>query len=419
MNVTQAYRYELKPNNKQRGLLMRHCGVARFAWNWGLARRKALFRENDGKDKFTTAITQHRELNALKKSDFPWMYEVSKVAPQQALRNLDTAFKNFWRGRKTTRRTGFPKFKKKGKHDSFGISGAIHIFENGIQLPRLGKIRTKENTGKFDGRILSATVSREADRWFVSLGVERERAIPQTEHSGVVGIDLGLNSFAVTYDGNGFEHIYSPKPLKAKLKKLKRLSRCHSRKKNGSNNKRKASLRLARLHRHIKNTRMAFLHKQSTSLAKTKSAIVIEDLNVSGMVRNRCLARSIADSGWGEFRRMLEYKAPWYGSQLVVIGRFAPTSKVCSECGVVNDKLTLSDRKWVCLACGAIHERDENAAKVIRQIGLEMLNTVSFSTGINACGVGVSPCHTVGSRRRSRKQVHPLQATAVIDDKTC
>lgn len=390
MKVNQAYRYELAPNNKQAGLLLQHCGVARFAWNWGLAQRIALFKENDGKDKFTTAITQHRQLNTLKKTAFPWMYEVSKCAPQEALRNLDRAFANFRRGRKVGRRVGFPKFKKKGIYDSFRLTDYIRVLDGAVKLPRLGKIRTKERTAKFNGHILSATVSREADRWFVSLGVECERAIPKTKHSDVVGIDLGINSFAVTYDGNGFEHTYSPRPLKNKLKRLKRLSRCHSRKQKGSSNKRKSALCLARLHRHIKNTRTDFLHKLSSSLVKTKSAIVIEDLNVSGMVRNHCLARSIADSGWGEFRRMLEYKTQWYGSELVVIGRFASTSKVCSECGIVNDKLTLSDRKWICLACGAIHERDENASKNIRQLGLEILNTES-SSGINACGVAGRP----------------------------
>ena len=417
MNVNQAYRYELKPNNKQRGLLLRHSGVARFAWNWGLAQRIALFNENDGKDKFTTAITQHRQLNALKKLDFPWMYDVSKCAPQEALRNLDIAFKNFWRGRKTNRHTGFPKFKKKGVHDNFGLTGAIYVFGNSLQLPRLGKIRTKENTGKFNGHILSATVSREADRWFVSLSVECERTIPEAGHSGIVGIDLGLNSFAVSYDGNRFDHIYSPKPLKSKLKKLKRLSRCHSRKQKGSSNRRKSALCLARLHRHIKNTRTAFLHEKSSSLAKTKSAIVIEDLNVSGMLRNHCLARSIADSGWSEFRRMLEYKIQWYGSRLIVIDRFAPTSKVCSECGAINDKLTLSDRKWVCLACGAIHERDENSAKNIRQLGLEILNTES-SSGINACGVAGRPVAKQASDGEAGSK-HIDYSLVVIDDKTC
>jgi len=163
VKINQAYRYELAPNNKQAGLLLQYCGVARFAWNWGLAQRIALFKQNEGKDKFTTAIAQHRQLNALKKSEFPWMYEVSKCAPQEALRDLDRAFTNLWRGRKANRHVGFPKFKKKGKHDSFRLTGSIHILDNSAVLPRLGKIRTKESTAKLKGYILSATLNREAD----------------------------------------------------------------------------------------------------------------------------------------------------------------------------------------------------------------------------------------------------------------
>lgn len=423
MKIKQAYRYELDPNNKQTGSLLRHCGVARFVYNWALAQRIALFNQNEGKDKFTDAMAQHRQLNALKKTEFPWMYEVSKCAPQTALRNLDRAFANFWRERKrqkerkTNRRVGFPKFKKKDVHDTFGLTGAIHMFGNSIQLPRLGKIRTKESTAKFKGHILSVTVSREADRWFVSLAVERERVIPLRTDGEVIGIDLGINSFAVVYDGDNTEHIYAPKPLNKKLKRLKRLSRCHSRKQKGSKNRRKSALCLAKLHRCIKNTRRDFLHKLSTSLAKTKRVIAIEDLNVQGMTRNHRLARSITDSGWGEFRRMLEYKTQWYGSELVVIDRFAPSSKTCSECGAVNESLTLGDRKWVCMSCGVLHERDENAARNIRQLGLEILNTES-SSGINACGVAVRPVVRQADDGEAGSK-HTIIPSDVISDKTC
>ncbi len=393
MKINQAYRYELKPNNKQVGLLFKHAGVARFAYNWGLARRIAQFNENEGKAKFVGLFEQHRQLNVLKQSEFPWMYEVSKCAPQEALRNLDRAFTNFWRARKVGRKVGFPKFKKRGIHDSFGLTGTLRIFNNSVALPRLGEIRVKESTDKFKGRILSATVSREADRWFTSFTVERERKILDDNNGGAVGIDLGLNSFAVIYDGNNTEQVYAPKPLKRKLKRLQRLSRLHSRKQKGSNNKKKSTLCLARLHRHIRNIRSDFLHKLSTSLAKTKSVVIIEDLYVKGMSHNRCLARAIADVGWGEFRRMLEYKTHWYGSQLVVIDRFAPSSKTCSECGAVNHTLTLGDRKWVCMSCGVLHERDENAAKNIHQFGMTVLSTERPS-GSYACGVAGRPWET-------------------------
>lgn len=385
MKINQAYRYELKPNNKQRGLLIKHAGAARFAWNWALGRRKSEYKSTG---KSSKAIKQHQELNALKKTEFPWIYEVSKCAPQEALRNLDRAYANFFRGLKTGEDIGFPQFKKKGKHDSFTLTGwnnSLRVESIGIRLPRIGVIRTKEATSKFRGRILSATVSREADRWFVSLCVKRERPEPELIQGDIVGIDLGINSFATIWDGKKPEKIESPKPLKKSLKKLQRLDRQHSRKKKGSRNQKKAALRESQLHRRIRNTRKDFLAKLTTSLTKTKSVIIIEDLNVKGMLRNHCLARSIADCGWGEFRRMLEYKCKWYGSRLIIIGRFEPTSKMCHVCGAVNKDLNLNNRTWVCPSCGAVLDRDENAAINIRRLGIEILYTES-SSGIYACG---------------------------------
>ncbi len=351
MLVNKAYRYELKPNKSQLVLLKKHTGCARFAWNWGLAERIRLW-EQEGKR--TDAIEQHRELNRLKKTDFPWMYEVSKCAPQEALRDLDKAFKNFYEGR-----ANFPKFKKKGIHDSFRLTGAIKVFPKHVQLPRLGKIRVKEETVKFKGRVLSATVSREADRWYVSLAVEVEIPDPLPVQGEPVGIDRGLTHFAVFSTG---EKVEAPKSLEKSLKKLRRLSRQLSRKQKGSKNRKKAALRLARLHRKIKNQRRDFLHKLSTWLAKTKPVIVVEDLAVKNMARNKHLSRHIADAGWSEFRRMLEYKTKWYGSRLVVAPRFYPSSRRCSECGCILPELKLSTRRWACPKCGAIHDRDVNAA---------------------------------------------------------
>ncbi len=403
MKINQAYRYELKPNNKQVGLLVKTCGVARFAWNWGLAERIRLFEQNEGRDRFTWGYAQHKRLVVLKKTDYPWMYEVSNCAPWGALRDLEVAFKNFRRGRKNGNQAGFPRFKKKGIHDSFYLRGHIHLYNKGVKLPRLGIMRLKEGTSKFKGRILSATVSREADRWYVSLCVERERLEPEPNGGGIVGVDLGLNSFAVIHDGANTERVSPAKPLAKALKRLQRLARQHSCKQKGSNNRRKSTLCSARLHRKIRNRRKDYLHKLTSSLAKDKSVVVIEDLYVAGMVRNRHLARSIADAGWGEFRRMLEYKTKWYGSRLVVIDRFAPSSKTCSECGAVNGGITLSDRRWVCMVCGAAHDRDENAAKNIRQAGIAILDTERAS-GIHACGVARSPaCERAGDGEAGSK----------------
>ena len=359
MLINRAYRYELDPNTHERILLAKHAGTARFAYNWGLARRIALW---ESEKKSTNAIEQHRELNVLKKVDLPWMYEVSKCAPQEALRDLDRAFQNFFRGLKTGRKVGFPKFKKKGRHDSFRLTGAIHVFERHIQMPRFGKIRVKEAT-EVQGRILSATVRREADRWFVSLAVEMEICDPIQVQGPAAGIDVGLSHFATIVSGSESVKIADPKPLNRYFKLLRRRQRRHSRKQKGSRNRKKSALQLARLHRRVRNIRQDFLHKLTTELAKTKSVIVVEDLNVSGMLRNACLARHIADVGWGEFRRQLEYKTKWYGSRLVVANRFYPSSKTCSACGAVQEKMPLSIREWTCPACGTHHDRDINAAK--------------------------------------------------------
>ena len=374
MLTQQAYRYELKPNNRQRTLILKHAGCARFAYNWGLARRIQEYHETG---KSTSAIEQHRQLNALKKTEFPWMYEVSKCAPQEALRDLDKAFVNFYRGLKRGKKTGFPKFKKKGIHDSFRLTGSIHIFERSAWLPRIGEIRTKEYTD-LKGRILSATCSREADRWFVSFAVERDRVeYNRTGKDPTVGVDVGINSFCVLSDGI---RIKSPKPLAHALTLLKRRSKQHSRKKTASANGKKSALKLARLHRRIRNRRKDFLHKISTELAKTKSVIVVENLNVQGMIKNHRLSRQISDSGWSEFVRMLDYKTKWYGSSLAKAPKFYPSSKICSSCGAIKSNLKLSEREFVCEVCGHVIDRDENAA-----LNLQALSTGS-SPGRDACG---------------------------------
>lgn len=393
MLVNQSYRYELKPNNEQTTLLRKSCGVARFAYNWGLVRRKELYKTKEGKDRFTTAITQHKELNALKSTEYPWMYEVSKCCAQEALRDLDLAYQNMYRRIKNhEKEIGRPKFKKKGVHDSFTVTGSIHVYECGIQLPRVKLLKTKEPTYKFKGKILSATVTREADRWYCSLCVEVERPNPEPLYTEIIGIDVGIKTFATISNGKDITPIQSPKPLKKYLKKVKKLHRKLSKKQKGSKNKKKAQLKLAKLYKRIKDIRKDFIAKETTKLAKTKSVIVIEDLNIAGMQRNHRLARSIGDEGWGEFKRELSYKTRWYGSKLLKINPFEPSSKRCNHCGTINKDLKLSDRTWVCLNCGAINERDENAAHNIRDYGIAMLDTDSLSE-FQACGVDVRPSY--------------------------
>jgi len=373
MLVKLAYRYELKPNNRQRTLLAKHAGCARFAYNWGLAQRKELYEK---KKKSTTAIAQHRQLNKLKKTKYPWMYEVSKCAPQEALRDLHKAYQNFFRDIKKGKKAGFPKFKKKGVNDSFRLTGSIYVFDKSMQLPRIGIVRTKERTD-VKGRILSVTVSRQAERWYVSLAVARERDIPQNASSLAVGIDLDLELFATFSSG---QKVSNPQHLKHSLRLLKRRYKQHSRKKKGSSNRKKSAQKLAKLHSKIRNQRRDFLHKLSSELAKTKSVIAMEDLNVKGMVRNKHLSRSISDVGWTMFKTMLEYKTRWYGSRLVTADKFYPSSKLCSRCGCLNRELKLSNRVFCCPECRLQIDRDLNAA-----INLEKLATASSAESY-ACG---------------------------------
>ncbi|MDA8344260.1 MAG: IS607 family element RNA-guided endonuclease TnpB [Thermaerobacter sp.] len=379
MLVHQAYRYELDPTASQRVLLAKHAGTARFAFNWGLALCKARLEHGEP---VPHSAELHRIWNGFKRESAPWWAEVSKCSPQEALRDLDRSFGNFWRGRKAGRRVGFPRFKKKGEHDGFRLTGSIRVEPRHVVLPRLGAIHSKETTAKFQGLFLSASVVREADRWYVSLTVERERPDQELVIGPVVGVDLGISSFAVLSDGTVLE---SPKALERSLWRLQRASKAHSRKRKGSRNRRKSAMRLARLHRRVRNQRQDFLHQTTTALAKAKSVIVVEDLNVRGMVRNRHLSRHIADAGWSEFRRLLAYKTVWYGSQLVVAPRFFASSKTCSACGAVKADLTLSERVYRCDACGLEIDRDLNAARNLAKVAGSSPET------INACGGRVRP----------------------------
>jgi len=385
MRVNQAFRFELDPNREKRMLLAKHVGAARFAYNWGLERCKRALEE--GKP-IPGAEQLHREWNRWKLENAPWWTEVSKCAPQEAFRNLEKAIRNWRKGG-----ARFPRFKKKkGLGDnSARLTGSIRVAHRQVQLPRIGKVRTKERTDKLlalleagKARILSATISREADRWYVSLTCEVERPNPPPREGEPVGVDLGLTSFLVLSDGTRVE---APKPLTRRLKLLKRRSKQLSRKQKGSNNFRKASLRLARLHRRVRNTRQDFLHKVTTWLARTKPVIVMEDLNVRGLARGS-LSRHVHDAGWGAFRRMLEYKAGWYGSKVVVAPRHFPSTRTCSHCGWVSPgPIPLTVRVFGCPQCGLEMDRDLNAAINLKNHGLAHLTgPTGSSPGSHACG---------------------------------
>ena len=382
MIVCQAFRYELAPTAAQRQALARHAGVARWAWNWGLAVRAKAWRR---RQETLNAVALHRLLNRLKQTPrFAWLYEVSKCAPQEALRDLDRAFANFWQGRKQGRRVGYPRFKKRGRcPDRFRLTGAVHVTPAGIVLPRIGLVATKEPTGKFGGRSLSVTCKREADRWYAALCVQLTRPDPAPIDGPVIGIDRGLTTLAVCSDGTRLAH---PRALARGLRTVRRRAKAVSRKQRGSRNRAKAVLALARAHRQIRNQRLDALHKTTTTLAKTKSVLVVEDLHVAGMLRNRRLARSIADASWAELHRQLTSKCQWSGSRLVVIDRWSPSSKTCSVCGQIRADLPLAERVYHCPACGMILDRDLNAAPNLASLAPAV--TGSSPETQNACGTG-------------------------------
>lgn len=371
MIIKRGYKSELDLNNEQVTACRKHAGAARWAYNYGLRRKK---------DGYTaglpvpTAKDLHREINALKKTEIPWMYEVSKCAAQEALRDLDKAYQNFFRKvalkkqGKHKGKCGFPKFKSRKKGiGNARFTGAIHVYPDAIQLLRLGLLRLKEhNYLPMNVKIGSATISEKAGQWYVSICVHEEQADPTQATGEALGIDLGIKRLAVVSDGRTFAN---PKALRKRLNALKRTSRRHSRKKKGSNNRKKAQRRLSRMHARIANIRKDALHKATSAIvARTKpdterpSVIVLEDLNVSGMLKNRKMSRAIADVGLSEFRRQIEYKAHFAGVQVKMVSRWYPSSKTCSACGWIHEDLTLADRVFCCQQCGVVLDRDENAA---------------------------------------------------------
>lgn len=382
MKINRACKTELKLNNKEKSLMLQYCGLARFTFNWALARRIDEYTETK---KSSNAIKQHRELNILKKTEFAWMYNYSKSVPQNELRNLDIAFNNFFRRVKTKKgKAGFPKFKsKKTDNRSFRLEGAIKVGTDKIKLPRIGWLRLKENGYiPIEGvKILSATISYLGGKWFVSVQAEEEIVENYKEYTETVGVDLGIKALAVCSNGEVFEN---PKALKNNLVKLARLQRKFSRQQKGSNNQQKTKVKLQKLYYHIAQIRKDMVHKMTSSLVKDKPEnIVIENLNVSGMLKNRKLSRAISDLGMYEIKRQLEYKCKWNEVNLIVADRFFPSSKLCSYCGYKNTELTLADRNWVCPECKTKHDRDFNAAV--------NLKNYAVSSTVKVCGENIRP----------------------------
>ncbi|MDY0964480.1 RNA-guided endonuclease TnpB family protein [Massilia sp. CFBP9026] len=368
-----AHRIRLDPNNVQATYLARAAGTARFAYNWALVewmRQYEASKVDPEMDKPNEAALR-RQLNTIKRKQFPWMLEVTKNAPQMAIMQLGRAFDNFFKGR-----ARYPTFRRKGRDDRFTLSNdQFWVEEKRIHIPILGWVRMHESL-RFFGRIVSASISRIAGHWYASITVDIEDQLqPPAETQGAVGVDFGVSALATLSTSEVFN---GPKALRTRLAQLQRLSREVSRKVKGSRNRAKAKAKLARLYARIADMRRNSLHQLSAYITGHFHTIGIEDLNVKGMLANHCLARAIADMGFGELRRQLEYKAARCGGQVVVVDRWYPSSKTCSCCGYRMDVLPLTVRHWRCPGCDALHDRDVNAAINLRNMAV--------SSTASACG---------------------------------
>jgi putative transposase len=367
--ITLTHKIRLDPTCKQQNYFRQACGVARFTWNWALAQWKRQYEAGNKPN----GLDLKRQFNAIKPIEFAWAYNVTKYASQQPFIFLQTAFRRFF-----NHQSNYPQFKKKGVHDSFYIGNDhIKLDQRKIHIPKLGWVRMREAL-RFRGNVISATICRTADKWFVSLNVELDQPPAVCENQAGVGVDLGAKRLATLFDGAAMMSIDGPKPLNKLLKKLKKLQRQLSRKQKGSRNRHKARMKVARLHYRIASMRQDELHKLTSYLTGNYGAIAIEDLNVKDMLKNRYLARTIADMGFHEFRRQLVYKAQMRGNHIEIVDRWFPSSKRCSTCGKINGELTLRDRIFRCDHCSLEIDRDLNAA-------INLFSTVS-STGFEACG---------------------------------
>jgi putative transposase len=391
--MIRAHKITLKLNNKQKTYMAKASGCARFAYNWALAEWQKEYAAGNKPNE----AAMRRHLNAVKATKFPWMLEVTKCAPQMAIKDLGKAFQNFF-----AKRTGYPKFKKKGIHDSFTLSNdQTKIHGKKLRIPNLGLVKMREDL-RFVGKILWVTVSRKGNEWCASISVELPDAATSPSAnlnhtiSNVVGIDLGVTQLATLSTGEVFAN---PNALEKKLDKLRRLSRGLSRKQKGSKNREKSRRKLSQLHRSIGDLRSDALHKMTNHITRRFNVICLEDLNVRGMTKNKHLARRLSDSSFGEIRRQLEYKAASKGGSVLFVNAFFPSSKLCHICLAKNEGLTLADRQWQCAGCGATHDRDLNAALNIRN------HAVSYTVAgeaRQACGEEGS-----GSKAIKRPKVKP------------
>ena len=365
MQRIRGYKYRAYPNKKQKEFFEKTFGCCRFVYNYYLEQKQRLWREWRDTQSY---IQMSKDLSSDLKRKREWLKEADSIALQQSLRHLDRAYDNFFK-----KRGGYPKFKSKRYKQSYrtmNINANISIDGDSITLPKAGRVKIV-NTRDFDGRIISATVSRTSSgRYYISLQVEEEcETLPND--GGSIGLDAGLKSLYTTSDSDIYPN---PKTLSLHEKRMKRLQRSLSRKKKGSKNSEKARLRLAREHEKVSDIRNDIQHKITHKLASENQVVCVEDLDVKGMMKDHRLAKHISDASWSELCRKLEYKIADHGGILIKVPRTYASSQICSCCGRKESKLKdLRIRSWICPSCGAGHDRDVNAAKNILEKGLEMI----------------------------------------------
>ena len=406
--VQLAHKIRIYPSQEAEVYLRRSCGIARFAWNWALGHWRTKYAQGE---RGMSGFSLVKEFNSVKKTEFPWTSEVSKWAPQKAIQNLGDAFSRFFK--KTSK---YPRFKKKGRsRDSFYLDAAVvKLSGKYLHLPKLPRPIKMAQAIRFDGDLRSVVISRDScGDWFASFSVVLPDSYVyphQCESQATVGVDVGISTLVTLSDGTKIDN---PRSLRSKERKLRRFSKALSRKQKGSRNREKARIRLAGVHRKVTRIRRDATHRVTSGLVKSFRFIGIEDLNVRGMLRNHRIAKSLQDAAFQEFRRQLEYKAPLAGSNVAVAARFYPSSKLCSDCGYRLTELSLNIRVWECPACGAVQDRDVNAAKNLDSVARRYRETK------NACGEGVSPPTKARQGRGGRRSSVKQESERLVNREVC
>lgn len=360
--MLRAFRYRILPTDEQKMLLDKHFGSVRFLYNLALETKQTAYAGNKVQLSYNELSAQLTDL----KKECEWLREVNSQCLQMALRNLDNSFQNFFKGR-----ASYPNFKKKFNKQSFQLPQNVGVdFKNNtIDFPKFKQPIKAVLHRSFDGEVKTVTISKTTtNKYFVSILVDNHKELPKpVKSNNAVGIDLGIKTLAVCSDGTEYAN---PKHLRNAQVKLKWMQRRLSKKVKGSNRRNVWKFRIAKQHERVANQRADFLHKASNEITNRFDLIILEDLNIKGMIKNHKLAGAISDCGWNMFETMLKYKSEWKGKKVEYIGRFEPSSKICSTCGIKKETLELNEREWTCENCNTTHDRDRNAAKNILSFGL-------------------------------------------------